>query len=203
MRELIWLIIVVLFGYVVFQLYRALRIDADRKPGDPTASGRDRIAGAMSTPQNEQALPRGLHYDVSAPAPAPVAARGTQDLFESAAAAGGIGTSEAARDALAGNDFQQSLVMRQLRSDVDRLQAELLDACERVSRLEATVVALRDQLDAAVATQGVSPEYDEALVFARRGLGVEAIAERCGISVAEAELVRSLAQGGSHGREGA
>lgn len=198
MRELIWLIIVVLFGYVVFQLYRALRIDADRKPGDPTAPGQGRIAGATSTPHDEHAVARRPH-DVSAP----VAARGTQDLFESVAAAGDSATSEAARDALAGNDFQQSLVMRQLRSDVDRLQAELLDACERVSRLEAMVVALREHLDAAVATQGVSPEYDEALVFARRGLGVEAIAERCGISVAEAELVRSLAQGGSQDREGA
>ena len=199
MRELIWLIIVVLFGYVVFQLYRALRIDADRKPGDPTAPARDRIAGARSTLQNEQAVERGRPYDVSAP----IEARGMPDLFESAAAAGDIATLEAEGNTMAGNDFQQSLVMRQLRNDVDSLQAELLDACERVSRLEATVVVLREQLDAAVATQGVSPEYDEALVFARRGLGVEAIAERCGISVAEAELVRSLAQGGSRGREGA
>lgn len=199
MRELVWLIIVVLFGYVVFQLYRALRIDADRKPGDPAASARDRSAGATSTSQNGQAVERGRPYDVSAP----IEARDMHDLFESAAAAGDIATPEAAGDTIAGNDFQQNLVMRQLRKDVDRLRAELLDACERVSRLEATVVALGDQVDAAVATQGVSPEYDEALVFARRGLGVEAIAERCGISVAEAELVRSLAQGGGHGREGA
>lgn len=199
MRELIWLIIVVLFGYVVFQLYRALRIDADRKPGDPAAPARDRIAGATSTLHNEQAVERGRPYDVSAP----IEARGMPDLFESAAAASDIATSEAAGDTIAGHDFQQNLVMRQLRNDVDSLQAELLDACERVSQLEATVVVLREQLDAAVATQGVSPEYDEALVFARRGLGVEAIAERCGISVAEAELVRSLAQGGSRGREGA
>ncbi|MGL1832170.1 DUF2802 domain-containing protein [Rhodocyclaceae bacterium SMB388] len=199
MRELIWLVIVLLFGYVVFQLYRALRIDADRKPEDPAVSARDRIAGAPSVPQNGQTIDRGRSYDVSSP----IDAHGMRDLFESAGAAGDIGTSEVSGGALAGNDFQQSLVMRQLRNDVDRLQAGLLDACERVSRLEAMVVGLREQLDAAVATQGVSPAYDEALVFARRGLGVEAIAERCGISVAEAELVRSLAQGGSRGREGA
>lgn len=52
-----------------------------------------------------------------------------------------------------------------------------------------------EQFDGGVAKAGGSPEYDEALVFARRGLDVEAIAERCGITVAEAALVRALAQG--------
>ena len=44
--------------------------------------------------------------------------------------------------------------------------------------------------------QNTSPEYGEALVLARRGLGVEDIAARCGITRAEAELVVSLAARG-------
>jgi hypothetical protein len=56
------------------------------------------------------------------------------------------------------------------------------------------VRALKAQLEAAAVSQSISPEYNEALVFARRGLDVDTIAERCGISRSEAELVHALAQ---------
>lgn len=41
-----------------------------------------------------------------------------------------------------------------------------------------------------------SPEYDEALALARRGMMADAIASRCGITRAEADLVASLAARG-------
>ncbi|THF63180.1 DUF2802 domain-containing protein [Pseudothauera nasutitermitis] len=66
-----------------------------------------------------------------------------------------------------------------------------------IDDLVDSVRTLREQLEANLSGQGVSPEYDEALVFARRGLDAEAIAERCGITVAEAELVRSMTQRGA------
>ena len=43
----------------------------------------------------------------------------------------------------------------------------------------------------------VSPEYDEALALARRGVMADVIAARCGITRAEADLVASLASRGS------
>lgn len=101
-----------------------------------------------------------------------------------------------------GDAFQLTLEVQQLRNELVRLQADFIAQREQIARLEEALTQLGEQLDSAVASQGVSPEYNEALVFARRGLAVDTIAERCGISVAEAELVRSLAQGGTTDREG-
>jgi hypothetical protein len=52
------------------------------------------------------------------------------------------------------------------------------------------------------AAPGASPEYSEALALARRGLAVDEIAGRCGITRAEAELVAALAAGGRSGTRG-
>ena len=75
----------------------------------------------------------------------------------------------------------------QLRGEIDQLRAEQLVMRQSLSEQSA-------QLDAARAAQRVSPMYGEALSLVRRGMSAEDIAERCGISVAEAELVKSLGQ---------
>jgi len=99
--------------------------------------------------------------------------------------------------------FQVELEVQQLRRDVAELRAELAEQRREVASLTARLHAQHEQFHGGVAKAGGSPEYDEALVFARRGLDVEAIAERCGITVAEAALVRALAQGekGEKGNE--
>ncbi|NMG15110.1 DUF2802 domain-containing protein [Aromatoleum bremense] len=97
--------------------------------------------------------------------------------------------------------FQVELEVQQLRRDVAQLRAELAEQRREVASLTARLQvqqAQQEQFDGGVAKAGASPEYDEALVFARRGLDVEAIAERCGITVAEAALVRALAQERKH-----
>ncbi|MDP5241066.1 DUF2802 domain-containing protein [Uliginosibacterium sp. 31-16] len=73
---------------------------------------------------------------------------------------------------------QTRVLLDELRADHDALQAELADLKEQISDLRAAAQ--------------VSPLYGEAMALARRGYDVQAIAERCDISVAEAELVRSL-----------
>lgn len=100
--------------------------------------------------------------------------------------------------------FQVELEVQQLRRDVAQLRAELAEQRREVASLTARLQVQQAQFDGGVAKAGASPEYDEALVFARRGLDVEAIAERCGITVAEAALVRALAQGekGEKGEKG-
>ncbi len=98
--------------------------------------------------------------------------------------------------------FQLQLELQQLRRDVAQLRSDQDERRRHVSELEERVQALKTQLDHALLASGVAPEYGEALVFARRGLGVDAIAERCGISVAEAELVRSLSGGREKPDEG-
>ena len=90
--------------------------------------------------------------------------------------------------------FEAALDSSAWRQEVDALRDELGQQRDALAALSQHVEALREQLEAVSAAQGISPEYNEALVCARRGLDVEAIAERCGISVAEAELVRSMAE---------
>lgn len=90
--------------------------------------------------------------------------------------------------------FQAALDASALRHEIDGLRDELSLQRATVVTLSQSLDLLREQVESIGVAQGISPEYNEALVCARRGLDVEAIAERCGISVAEAELVRSLAE---------
>lgn len=90
--------------------------------------------------------------------------------------------------------FQAALDASSLRHEIDALREDLAHQRSTLVALSQALDGLKEQIESVSVAQGISPEYNEALVCARRGLGVEAIAERCGISVAEAELVRSLAE---------
>lgn len=81
--------------------------------------------------------------------------------------------------------FDALLEVRQQRHLVDALRVE-------VDTLKQEIQQLRQDLADQRAASRVSPQYGEAVALARRGLDANAIAERCGISVSEAELVRSL-----------
>lgn len=150
MREIVWLIVVVLFLYVLYQLYRASQLDQGKTPG----SAREPAA-----------------------------------------------TSEAADKQEGMDTFQLELEVQQLRRDVAQLRLEQDEQRRHALTMEERMGAIKSQLESALITPGTAPEYSEALVFARRGLDVDSIAERCGISVSEAELVRSLAQRGGQADE--
>jgi hypothetical protein len=92
--------------------------------------------------------------------------------------------------------FHIELEVQQLRRELADLRAEFRDQRRELTELDARIRKQKEPVEANTGSQGVSPEYNEALVYARRGLDVEAIAERCGITVAEAELVCSLARRG-------
>lgn len=92
--------------------------------------------------------------------------------------------------AVAAEDFSRELAassrdleLRRLRGEMDRVLAD-------VARLSEEVSALR-------ASRNVSPHYSEAMTLAREGETPDEIAERCGISIGEAELVAALALGRS------
>jgi hypothetical protein len=84
-----------------------------------------------------------------------------------------------------GFGFDALLEVRQMRHLVD-------DARAQNARLSEDVARLREELSALRAASRVAPAYAEAVSMVQRGLDAQAIAERCGISVAEAELVRAL-----------
>jgi hypothetical protein len=81
--------------------------------------------------------------------------------------------------------FDALLEMRQTRHLVDDLQRSLRETVDELAVLRREIAEVR-------AAAQVSPFYSEAVGLARRGYDAQAIAERCGISVAEAEMVRSL-----------
>lgn len=77
-----------------------------------------------------------------------------------------------------------------LRQQVLELKGAQQALLARIDRFEDEIRSLR-------AACQVSPAYGEAVALAQRGLDALAIAERCGISVAEAELVMSLSERGN------
>lgn len=75
------------------------------------------------------------------------------------------------------------------------VEAECRALRRECTRLREDLDRLAGELAQLKATGGMSPLYGEALAMARRGLPADGIAGRCGISVAEAELVAALARG--------
>ncbi|MDB5800053.1 MAG: hypothetical protein JWL63_992 [Rhodocyclales bacterium] len=86
-----------------------------------------------------------------------------------------------------GFGFDALLEVRQMRHLIDDLQSQQ-------GKLAKELARLREELSAVRAASRVAPAYAEAVSMVQRGLDAQAIAERCGISVAEAELVRALSE---------
>lgn len=63
-----------------------------------------------------------------------------------------------------------------------------------LQQMRGEVGALRDELAKLKAARRVSPQYNEAMLLAQRGMNAQAIADQCGISVGEAELVMALSR---------
>jgi len=91
--------------------------------------------------------------------------------------------------------FDALLEVRQARMRLDEMQQQFASLQKEVEDLREEVAELR-------ALSQVSPVYGEAVNLARRGYDPQLIAERCGISVAEAELVQSLSGGSTEQEAG-
>lgn len=74
------------------------------------------------------------------------------------------------------------------------LQTELLGVRAQLDALQAELDAMRAELERLKAERAVSPQYNDALSLARKGMHAEDIAQACGISIGEAELVCALAR---------
>lgn len=183
LRELILAAIALLAVYVGYQLYRASRAPhasasvPDVPPAEAPADAPEHVDAVVAESDDDEEP--GPLYSVGPPVPAPAGA-------------------ETAPDA-----FQHELEVRQLRRELEQQGSALAELRRELDAIREQLRAHKEQADAGVVTRGASPEYNEALVFARRGLDAETIAERCGITVAEAELVQSLArsQAGEPGKE--
>lgn len=83
--------------------------------------------------------------------------------------------------------FAKQLAYANLEGEMQQLQAQLQDARKEIDRLRGEVEQMQ-------ATHSVSPLYNEAMSMAVRGVDAGGIAGRCGISIAEAELVVALSR---------
>jgi len=63
-----------------------------------------------------------------------------------------------------------------------------------LQQLRGEVAALKEELKLMKAARRVSPQYNEAMMLAQRGMNAQSVAEQCGISVGEAELVLALSR---------
>ncbi|QID16744.1 DUF2802 domain-containing protein [Nitrogeniibacter mangrovi] len=172
-REWVFAAVAILAVYLVFQLIRALQV----KDAPADAVDDEDEDGAEADADGEADFERLLAVDDDPDAASPPAA------------AAGQGASQESEDS-----FGLALEIRQLRRDVAQLREELDTQRGELTALRALVDGQAQAIEAARAAQRVSPIYGEALSLAQRGMSADVIAERCSISVAEAELVQSLAQ---------
>jgi len=88
-------------------------------------------------------------------------------------------------------DFPEQLARssleRSLEVEVSHLRQEMLQLRVEVTQLALEVRQLK-------IVHNASPVYAEAVTLAQQGVSTADIAERCGISLGEAELVAALAQ---------
>jgi hypothetical protein len=63
-----------------------------------------------------------------------------------------------------------------------------------LAELRGEIAALKEKVSLIEAARNVAPQYGEAVALAQKGLAAREIAERCAISVAEAEMVCALSR---------
>ncbi len=183
-RELVWLLIAALLAYGGWQFLRALA--AGRRQSAPPASA------AAGSDDDEDGDDDDFDYaPLPAARPAPAAAAAPVSASVSAPAAVAAPAESSAPPA--GDVFQIELELRRVRREMAALRAAIDVQQQEIGSLHGALAALGKKVESGVGLPSASPEYNEALVFARRGLSAEAIAERCGITVAEAALVHALA----------
>lgn len=89
---------------------------------------------------------------------------------------------------LPAGDFGAELARSQQDSEIRHLREEVAQLREEVGQLRAELADLN-------AARLVSPQYSDAMALAQRGLTAQDVADRCGISLGEAELVWALSRG--------
>lgn len=85
------------------------------------------------------------------------------------------------------SDFSAQLTQKTLENEIRQLREQLAESRKEIQRLS-------DEVQRVGAAQKVSPLYNEAMAMAVRGVDAAGVAGRCGISIAEAELVVALSK---------
>lgn len=180
-REAILLLVGAAVLYLLVTVIRLLRVGKRPPPSGKAEPSQVEIA------TSEVASPPEL---TEAVAPSSVARRAEwHDVVDLELLAGSASAVEAPAPV---SGFGEQLAEHLARSDLER----------EVRQLRKEVEQLRAALDDLRAVRNISPHYAEALALAQRGLTAQDVADRMGISLAEAELVHALSRGESLFEEG-
>ena len=172
-REAIWALVGVLSLYLVLILFRLARPRRVRRPAAEVA------------PQTEVvAAPPAVAAAAAEPPPAGGFAAGLPEI--PLAEMNELEIQQLRRD------------IGQLRTEQDFLRSELVAMRLDMNEIQGTLARAEVQALQPQAPQQyvrpVSPQHSEAMLLAGRGVTAAQIADHCGISVAEAELVCALAR---------
>ena len=103
-----------------------------------------------------------------------------KEIEDAPAASGRPAQDAESADASEISQFGEQLFRSSVEAELERMRGE-------VSGLKETIAQLK-------AARRVSPQYNEAMALAQRGMDKQNIAEECGISIGEAELVLALSR---------
>lgn len=159
----------------VYLVYMGLRLaQLKKRKAKAAAKGKQapRVTAEPEPLEEEDEDQAGMVYSRPRPAPATLAA----PLTTNPAADPGFA-------ALLGETRQRQQESQS--AEVGALRAE-------IETLRETLAAMQDEVERLKAANNVSPLYNEAVGLAQHGIDAEGIAARCGISIAEAQLVAAL-----------
>ncbi|MDR3087406.1 MAG: DUF2802 domain-containing protein [Azoarcus sp.] len=186
MQQLIWCLIALLLVYGSWQFLCALRSGSKQRVLSPLEAKSGPLRGLSDELFNYAPIPE----------QEPTSGQ-TVTVYANGQTEGGI-RDAAKKDALdpAFDPFALELELQRMRREIGSMR-EVFEAQQReIDILRADIKRLTEPKAGLVpepTEPDVSPEYDEALALARRGVLANVIAARCGITQAEADLVASLA----------
>ncbi|MCL2162226.1 MAG: DUF2802 domain-containing protein [Betaproteobacteria bacterium] len=187
MRQLVYWLIALLFVYGGWQFFRALRIGFRRQAVSSTATNATNLGDDL------------FNYD-EASASAKESETGVTVAIYSQRSQPGITAPEEVKEAPL-DPFAVELELQRLRLEINTLR-ELVETQQkeidflRTKAKDSATDRVKASISLSAQEPDMSPEYDEALALARRGIMADVIASRCGITRAEADLVASLAARG-------
>lgn len=192
-RPLLWLAVALLLAFAAWQFLRALA--AARGGADERVSPHTDAAPATSV----RAAGRAAGGDGDEDEDEDEDGEGDGGFDYAPVLRADVAAAEAPSATLAAapppERFPLELENQRLRRELAALQAASVRQQDEIRALQARLASA----DIAE-SPNTSPEYREALALAEQGQGADAIAARCGITVAEAELLTSLASGRGGGR---
>lgn len=206
LRDILLVLLVLAAVYLVFMLVRLTRVGRQRKrrevpaspPAEPMVATPPLSQRAMEPPIAPDVAiaayeEEGVEQNFTVPPVPTFEWNDVKDLFGEAApeAVAAPGASLMAEPPRQGG-FGEALADHLARSDMELEMQRMRDEMER----------MRKEVEEIRTARRVSPQYAEAMELAQRGCTAQDVADRLGISLAEAELVHALSRGRRNFEEG-